>query len=87
MNSYCISYDLCSPHRDYSSLYDAIRDYGTYAKITESFWIVRSSGTSTTIRDNLSTHIDSNDKLFIAKLSGESAWSNLNEGTTKWLKK
>lgn len=32
------------------------------------------------------SYIDSNDKLFIAKLTGESAWVNLSSEISNWLK-
>lgn len=85
MNSYIVSYDLTAPNRDYSSLIDAIKSYGTYAKVLESCWIIKSSDKSSTIRDNLSNHIDSDDRLFVAKLTGEAAWKNV-LCTSEWLK-
>lgn len=85
MNSYIISYDLMTPGKDYSYLISAIKEYGTYAHILESVWVVKSSNNSSSIRDNLSQHMDSNDKLFVARLTGEAAWKNV-ICTDKWLK-
>ena len=86
MKSYCISYDLCSPGKDYSALYDAIKAYGTWAKVTESFYIVKTSQSATSIRDNLRNCLDSNDRLFVGNLSGEAAWRNV-ICDNDWLKK
>lgn len=85
MNSYIISYDLIAPNKDYSSLTSAIKDYGTYAHIVESVWIVKSSSSSSEIRDNLKSYMDSDDKLFVAKLACEAAWTNV-LCRDKWLK-
>ena len=85
MSSFIISYDLISD-KDYSSLYEAIRNYGSYAHILESVWIIKSSTSSTNIRDNLKSYIDSDDKIFVAKLSGESAWRNLSTEVSNWIK-
>lgn len=85
MSSFIISYDLIS-NKDYNALYDAIKAYGTYAHILESVWIIRSSGSSVSIRDNLVSYIDSDDKLFVAKLDGQSAWRNLSNEISNWLK-
>ena len=85
MASFLISYDLIAD-KDYSKLYEAIRNYGSFAHILESVWIIKSTESSTNIRDNLMSYIDSNDKLFIAKLTGESAWVNLSSEISNWLK-
>lgn len=85
MNSYIISYDLMSPSKDYSSLISAIKSYGTYAKVLESCWIIKSSNSSATIRTHLTSYMDSDDKIFVAKLTGEAAWSNV-LCTDDWIK-
>lgn len=41
MPNLIITYDL-RKSRDYQKLYDAIKSYGTYAKVFESVWYVRS---------------------------------------------
>ncbi len=84
MSSFVISYDLVAD-KDYSKLYEAIRNYGTFAHILESVWIVKSSSSSSEIRDNLKSYVDADDKLFVARLTGEAAWRNV-LCTDKWLK-
>lgn len=84
MSSFIISYDLISD-KDYSKLYEAIRNYGSFAHILESVWIIKSSSSSSSIRDNLASYIDSDDKLFVAKLTGESAWRNLSKEVSDWI--
>ncbi len=86
MSSFMISYDLIGPNRDYDELYSAIKNYGTWAHINESLWIIRSTKTSEAIRDDLEKHIDENDKLLVAKLTGEAAWTNLSDEISSWLK-
>ena len=68
MKSFAISYDLIGPNRNYDSLYDAIRNYGSYAKVTESLWIISSNSNSASIRDNLKSVLDENDKLIVLEL-------------------
>lgn len=85
MGSYIISYDLIS-NKNYEDLFKAIKNYGTYAHVLESVWIVKSSNNSTQIRDNLMNFLDSDDKLFVAKLTGESAWRNLSKEISDWIK-
>lgn len=85
MSSFLISYDLIS-NKDYSKLYEAIRNYGAFAHVLESVWIIKSTKSSTNIRDDLMSYIDSDDKLFVAKLTGESAWVNLSTEISNWIK-
>ena len=73
-NSKIITYDLCSPGRNYDDLYEKIKSYGTWAHICESTWII-----STT--DSCSD----NDRLFVAALTGGAAWSNV-LCKSNWLK-
>ncbi len=75
MSSYIISYDLMAPGKNYSSLFEAISSY-TNVKILESCYIIKSSSDETAIRSYLTKYMDSNDRLFIAKLHGTGAWTN-----------
>ncbi len=71
-NCYIINYDL-RKSRDYESLYDAIRSYGTYAKILESCWAVVSERSATEIRNHLQTVMDEDDGIFVVKSGGAAA--------------
>lgn len=72
-----ITYDLCTPGKDYSSLYDKLDTYSNCMRIEESVYLTNSTKSCSTIRDELKTVLDSNDRLFVAKLTGEAAWTNL----------
>ena len=84
-NSKIITYDLCSPGRNYDALYEKIKSYGTWAHICESTWIISTTDSCSDIRDNLKSVIDSNDRLFVAALTGGAAWSNV-LCKSNWLK-
>ena len=86
MKNFVISYDLIGPNRDYDNLYNAIKDYGSYARVTESFWIVNTNSTSSSIRDNLKSILDENDKLIVLELQGNWATSNISKEVNDWLK-
>lgn len=76
MNSFIISYDL-NNEKDYSKLITKIESYPNAAKINKSVWFINSQNKSSEIRDNLVNYIDSDDSLFIAKLTGQAAWRNV----------
>jgi hypothetical protein len=86
--SYIVSYDLVGTDEtstEYKRLIEGIKAYGTYAKILKSVWIIRSHDTAVSIRDYLNQFIDSNDRLFVATLTGTAAWHNC-LATNEWLK-
>lgn len=79
MNSYIVTYDLVGTDEsssDYKRLIEKIKAYPNWAKLQYSAWILRSEKSAKTIRDELLAHMDSNDRLFVAKLTGEAAWHN-----------
>lgn len=79
MNKHCfiIMYDLRAPGRNYEQLYQAIKSYGIWGKLTESSWAIVSDQTVENIRNFLLNFIDSNDRLMVI-LSGKSAaWQNI----------
>ena len=84
MACYIISYDL-RKDRDYESLYEAIKSYGTWAHITESTWAVVTSQTAVQVRDYLLSHMDQDDGLFVVKSGIEAAWKNV-ICRSQWLK-
>ena len=83
---YSISYDLKSPGRDYDSLINAIKAYGTWWHQTESVWLVVTNQSAATIRDTLMRHIDRNDLLFVVALRREWAAVGFKENEYSWLK-
>lgn len=77
MSSKIIEYDLQKPGRDYDALYEAIKSYGTWAHVTESTWFIKTEDSCAQVRDKLKQVVDSNDRLFVATLTGEAAWHNV----------
>ena len=74
-NCYIISYDMANDG-DYNDLYEAIKGYGTWARITESTWAVVTEWSAVNIRDDLKKHLTTDSRLFVVKSGVEAAWSN-----------
>src|SRR3546814_5002418 len=62
-----------------------IKSYGTWARVTESNWVIVTTKTAVQIRDDLLTVLDSNDRLFVVKSGREAAWHN-SRCKNEWLK-
>lgn len=93
MSTYMIGYDL-HEGEDYEDLEQAIKDLsnGNWWHCLDSTWLIKHAGPATTIRDELKPHLinpskDGGDRLLVAKLSGEAAWTgSFSETCKSWLK-
>jgi len=71
MKVYAISYDLKSPDRDYTPLYDAIKNNYQWWHYLESTWLVATSETAQQIYGRLVKTITQADRLIIIKVTKE----------------
>jgi hypothetical protein len=84
---YLIAYDLHGgDSADYEDLYAAIKNFGTWARITESTWAVVTELKATEVRDMLLKVLRDKDRLFVIKSGVEAAWHNT-RCKNEWLKK
>lgn len=81
---YIISYDL-RYNRDYTALYNAIKSYGTWGKITQSTWAIVTPQTAEQVRNFLLNYIDNDDRIIVVKSGGVAAWHNA-MANNDWLK-
>ena len=77
MNSIILSYDLRAPGRNYDALYEKIKAFPHWAKITESTWLLKTNKTCVQVRDEIASVVDSNDRVFVTKSTGDAAWKNV----------
>lgn len=77
MHCYIISYDLCQPSRDYTSLHEALKKFPNWGKLTESTWAIVSDHNCVEIRDYLMTFIDSNDRIIVIQSGQHAAWNRI----------
>lgn len=87
MSTFLIAYDLTEKDsEDYQKIIGAIKAYGTWARVTESTWIIVSEDKASAVRDNLKQYMKSDDRLFVLKSGTVAAWSNV-RCNNEWLKK
>jgi hypothetical protein len=84
MRLYQITYDL-RKQRDYPSLHERIKAYGTWCRPLESTWIIATTQTAVQVRDNLNSVMDQDDGLLVTRLQGEAAWHGLSTEVAEWL--
>ncbi len=85
--SYIVTYDLHKHGQNYTCLSDKLKKYGTYFHIQGSVWIIETADSAVQIRNNLKACLDSNDKLFVGKLTGDAAWHGYSKSDADWLQK
>lgn len=85
MKTYMIGYDLNRPGQDYATLHDAIKALGIWWHCLDSTWLVKSNRSAENIRDTLTPHVDANDEVLVASLTGESAWTGFDQKCSGWL--
>ena len=87
MNRLLVCWDLVGEEgsRDYRRLIDRVRQYGTYACVEYSTYVLLTTASARAVRDDLAAYVDANDRLFVAALTGETAWLHMPDAVTAWL--
>ncbi|WP_288865428.1 hypothetical protein [uncultured Alistipes sp.] len=86
MNTYIITYDLVQPGQNYESLLRKIKLYPQWARLGGSCYVIFTTQKPVEIRENLTSVLDVNDKLFVGKVSAPAAWFNLGSEVSNWLR-
>ncbi|HVW64134.1 MAG TPA: SinR family protein [Nitrosospira sp.] len=84
MAVYLVTYDLKAPGRNYQPVYDYLKRF-IYCKKLESVWLVQTSLSASTIRDNLERLIDANDVIFVVQITASADWAACRYGCGSWL--
>lgn len=86
MACYIIAYDLIAAQpSEYEGLYDALKAYRTWGKITETVWAIKTTESAKQVRDNLKQYLGPEDRLFVVRSGTEAAWSRV-RCRNQWLK-
>lgn len=86
MAAYIVSYDLMKQGQNYTCLTNKLESYPTHWHMQGSVWLIESAQSAVEVRNYLLPCLDANDKLMVARLSGEAAWVGHNDHNTEWLK-
>jgi len=82
-----ITYDLSAPHQNYKGVLKEIKLYGTWARISESSYLIKTDRTPEKVRGRLLKYIDEDDKLFVGVLNAPAAWYGLTDSISDWILK
>lgn len=84
MSAYIVCYDLMKQGQNYDCIIKKLEAYPSHWHMQQSVWIVVGEETAVQIRDDLKSCLDTNDKLFVGKLSA-GAWTTYGTDADKWL--
>ena len=65
---------------------EAVKSYGTWAKIGSNLWAVGTDRTAVQVRDHLKPYAEPADTVFVIRSGAEAAWDNV-QCNAEWLKK
>lgn len=92
MRLYLITYDLNAEGKDYTGLYQKIKEIAPQAWVhpMESIWCIKVPDTdfpqANFIFDKLKPFIDSNDNLFVVEITGKDRQGWMSKSFWSWLK-
>ncbi|WP_030529782.1 hypothetical protein [Phycicoccus jejuensis] len=82
-----ICYDLNRPHQEYDELIDAIKGLGPWWRHLDSTWVVRTSLSTSQIRDQLASLMDGDDELLVVDVTSRPrAWRGFSARAARWLR-
>ncbi len=85
MSVLIISYDLANPAQNRGALLKKIKSYGQWARLGSSAYLVASDAGPVAVRDDLSSVLETNDKLFVGVAPAPSAWQGMSDAVSKWI--
>lgn len=85
-NNLFISYDLMKKGQNYDAIQKAIKSLGGWAKVTESFFYVRTSYSINQALDIVKASIDANDKVIIVDANAATWTTSIPEEVSKFIK-
>jgi hypothetical protein len=86
MAAYIVTYDLMKQGQNYTCITKKLEAYPVHWHMQGSVWIIETAQSAAQVRDGLIPCLDANDKLMVARLSGEAAWYGHNDHNSQWLK-
>ena len=85
MNLYLVSYDLKQQGQNYTCITKKLEDLGTHWHFQQSVWLVQWGGNAYDLATELEACLDSNDVLFVTRVTSDSAWSGYPDEGTQWI--
>jgi hypothetical protein len=84
--TFIIVYELAQPGLNKELLVGKIKEYGSWARITDSSYLISTEIVDpTAVREYLATVLRTEDKLYVGASTRPSAWRGTPEEVSKWI--
>lgn len=88
MAAYIVTYDLHEQGQNYNCIIKKLEAYPANWHMQRSVWVIATHDDAGTIYDDLRPCLDDNDRLFVARITDDAAWSTgYGEKVKAWLTK
>lgn len=89
MKTYLISYNLISSKSssDYIKLINLIKTASSWAKTSDSVWLIKTTLGSMEVLNRLKSVMNQNDKIIVIEVTNNWATFNFSKDITDWMKK
>lgn len=80
-----VSYDLRQPSREYSKLYEILKNSPKWWHYLESTWLILTNDTPKQLFDKLNAALDSDDHILILEITKRNYWGVLAKDAWQWI--
>ena len=85
MALFIVTYDLKKVGQNYECISKKLEALGDFWHFQQSVWLVGWDGDAFGLANELETCLDSNDTLFVTRVTSDSAWSGLGDDGDAWI--
>jgi hypothetical protein len=85
MKTIQVNYDLSEPGRNHDGLLKYLSSFARWTRVLDSMWIIRTTKSEETVRDELMRFVDSNDRVVVLDVTEDSWAANFTSDSTNWM--
>lgn len=86
MAVYIVTVEATHKLSDYSSLFDYIKQDGSWACLGTTTYLVESEDSAVELRDRIKRGLLTGDSLYVGKVDVPAAWTGLSKEVSSWIK-
>jgi hypothetical protein len=80
-----VNYDLSKPAGHYDGLFRYLSSFNRWTRVLDSMWIIRTTKSEATVRDELMGFVDSNDRVVVLDVTDDCWAANFTSDSTNWM--
>ena len=85
MKTIQVNYELSEPGRNYDGLLKYLSSFARWTRVLDSMWIIRTTKSEETVRDELMRFVDSDDRVLVLDVTEDGWAANFTSDSTNWM--